>query len=107
MAKYLLVYQGETDGPPPEFTAEQRDQMTQAWGTWIEKNASALVDVGAPTGERASVGGTGRPLPITGYSVVEAIDLDGAKAICAGHPFLDGAPAGFSVDVFELTPMEM
>jgi hypothetical protein len=101
------VYQGEMAGPPPDFTAEQQAKMSQAWGTWIEKQAAALVDVGAPTGDRASVGGSGRPLPITGYSVVEALDLDAAKATCEGHPFLDGAPADFSVDVFELTPMEM
>jgi hypothetical protein len=38
---------------------------------------------------------------------VDADSLDAAKALCDGHPFLAGAPADFSVDVYELTPIQM
>jgi len=51
------------------------------------------------------VGGSGDALPITGYTLVEADSLDDARVLCDGHPFLDEAPADFSVDVYELTPM--
>ena len=51
------------------------------------------------------MGGSGDALPIAGYTVVEATDLERAKGLCDGHPFLQGAPADFSVDVYELTPM--
>ena len=30
---------------------------------------------------------------------------DDARVLCDGHPFLEDAPADFSVDVFELMPM--
>lgn len=36
MTKYLLIYQGQLDGPMPEPSQEQNDAMMQAWGTgWI------------------------------------------------------------------------
>ncbi len=63
----------------------------------------APADGGAPTGEHARVGGSGAPQPITGHNIVDADSL----ALCDGPPFLDGAPAGFSVDVYGLTPMQM
>jgi hypothetical protein len=107
MSKYLLAYQGQIDGPMPELSQEEGEAMTQAWGEWMGRVGPSLADGGAPTGERARVGGTGGPLPITGYTIVEAGSLDEAKALCDGHPFLNGAPPDFSVDVYELTPMEM
>lgn len=107
MSKYLLVYQGQIEGPMPELSKEENDQMMQAWTEWMGKVGPSLADGGAPTGDRARVGGSGGPLPITGYNIVEADDLDAAKAMCDGHPFLAGAPADFSVDVYELTPMQM
>lgn len=68
---------------------------------------SGVTDPLSAAGERSSVGGSGDPLPITGYSMVEAGSMDEARAMCDGHPFLDGAPEDFSVDLYELTPMEM
>ena len=42
-----------------------------------------------------------------GYSVVEAEDLSAARALCEGHPFLSDGTARFSVEIFELAPIEM
>jgi len=53
------------------------------------------------------VGGSGAPLPITDYNIVDADCLKAAKALCDGHPFLAGAPADFSLDAYELTPIQM
>lgn len=106
MATYMLVYQGTSQGPP-EMTDAERDAVMQAWGAWMEKHSSSIRDVGAPTGDRASVGGSESPLPITGYSLVEADSLQEAQAFCDGHPYLDGAPEEYSIDVYELLPMEM
>ena len=105
MSKYLLAYQGQVD-PNWQPTPEEGEAMMKAWMDWGNKVGSDLADFGAPTGAvRSRVGGSGDPLPITGYTVVEAADLDAARALCDDHPFLQGAPADFSVDVYELTPM--
>jgi hypothetical protein len=107
VTKYLLIYQGQMDGPMPELSQEENDAMMQAWGDWMGRAGPALADGGAPTGDRVRIGGSGAPLPITGYNIVDADSLDAAKALCDGHPFLAGAPADFSVDVYELTPIQM
>src|SRR3954451_16245659 len=93
---YLLIYQGEMEGPMPELSQEESDAMMQAWGDWMGRVGSALADGGAPTGERARVGGSGGPLPITGYNIVEAGSLEAAKALCDGQPVLGDAAAAFS-----------
>jgi hypothetical protein len=107
VTKYLLIYQGEMEGPMPELSQEENDAMMRIWGDWMGKVGPALADGGAPTGERARVGGSGGPLPITGYNIVDADSLDAAKALCDSHPFLADAPADFSVDVYELIPIQM
>ena len=107
MTKYLLIYQGQMDGPMPELSHEENDAMMQAWGDWMGRAGPALADGGASTGDRVRIGGSGAPLPITGYNIVDADSLDAAKALCDGHAFLAGAPADFSVDVYELTPIQM
>src|SRR3954447_16549769 len=90
VTKYLLIYQGQMDGPMPELSQEENDAMMQAWGDWMGRVGPALADGGAPTTDRARVGGSGAPLPITGYNIVDADSLDAAKALCDGHPFLAG-----------------
>ena len=60
--------------------------MMQAWGDWMGRVGPALADGGALTGDHARVGGSGAPLPITGYNIVDADCLEAAKALCDGHP---------------------
>jgi hypothetical protein len=103
MRKYLLIYQGKVD---PSTQPAPTEESMQRWMSWGAKVGSQLSDFGAPTdASRTRVGGPGDALPITGYTLVEADSLDDARVLCDGHPFLDEAPADFSVDVYELTPM--
>ena len=102
MSKYLLVYQGKVD---PSTQSAPTEESMQRWTSWGDKVGSQLTDFGAPTGPRSRVGGSGDALPITGYTIVEADSLDDARVLCDGHPFLEDAPADFSVDVYELMPM--
>ena len=103
MGKYLLVYQGTVD--PSAAQGPPDDAVMQAWTSWGGKVGSALADFGQPTGDRTRVGGSGDALPITGYSIVEADNLGDARVLCDGHPFLQDAPADFSVDIYELMAM--
>ena len=100
MAKFLLAYHG---GGMPE-SEEEGARIMEAWGAWMSKVGSALVDPGNPTGNVATVASDGTRSqggganPITGYSILEADDLDGAVALVAGCPVLAG---GGSVQVCE------
>jgi len=109
MSKFILLYRGNAT-PMEEMTPEQGEQATALWGAWMEKHGSAVTDLGAPFGARTSVGGDGSeqaPANLNGYTVVEAENLEAAKAFCDGHPFLHDSGADFAVDVFELVPVEM
>jgi hypothetical protein len=103
MAKFVLAYRG---GGIPETEAEQEATM-QAWMGWFGSLGAAVVDGGNPFGASTSrtadgPGGNGAPSQLTGYSIVEADDLDAASEIAAGCPVLT---AGGSVDVYEAIPM--
>jgi hypothetical protein len=103
MSKFLYLYRGPVtmDGPPdPEVLA--------AWNTWIEKTGPALVDVGAPVAPRTAVvddGSTREPSDQNGYSIVEAPDLEAAKALLDNHPFLREGKGRFAVEIFDVIPM--
>lgn len=108
MARYMMLYRGPAT-PMEEFTPEQGEQQMQAWGAWMGKIGDALVDGGAPFGGRDSVradGTTATAAELNGYTIVEAADLEAARGLCEGHPFLSDGRAVFSVEIYELVPME-
>lgn len=109
MTRFMFLYQGPAT-PMEEFTPEQSEQQMQAWRAWIGKVGDAMVDVGSPFGSGTSAragGGSATPLDLHGYSIVEAADTKAAQALCDGHPFLADGRDDFSVEVYELIPMEM
>jgi hypothetical protein len=109
MTKFILLYKGPAT-PMEEITPEQSEQIMQAWGAWIGSVGTSMVRVGEPFGGRSAVkgdGSTGDASDLNGYSIVEAADIEAAKALCKGHPFLSDGTANFAVEVYELVPMEM
>jgi hypothetical protein len=104
MAKFIYLHRGQT----PDLTTEQDAERMAAFGAWIEKVGTALVDGGSPFGASASVrddGSEGTAGELIGYSVVEAADLGAAKALTEGLPFLAGSDGSCAVEVFELVAM--
>jgi hypothetical protein len=107
VSKYLLLYRGPAT-PMEDFTPEQSAEQMRAWGEWMGKVGSSLVDGGAPFGERTAVSDDGTspaPSDQNGYTIVEAGSLDGARALTDGHPFLSEGKGRFTVEIFELVPM--
>jgi hypothetical protein len=104
MAKYLFVYHG---GENPE-TQEEVAAVLDAWGSWLGSMGAAVIDGGNPVGQSctvnsdASVTDNGGANPATGYSLIEASDLDDALAKAKGCPIL--ASEG-SVEVAEAIDM--
>lgn len=109
MSKFLYLYRGPAT-PMAEFTPEQSAEQTKAWGDWMGRVGSALVDGGAPFAARAAVGDDGSspaPSDQNGYSIVEAESLEAARTLLKGHPFLSEGKGRFSVEIFELAPVSM
>lgn len=104
MTKYLLAYHG---GSMPE-SKEAGEKSMAAWMSWIGSLGASVVDVGNPTtgnsktvapGFKLSNGGS---TTITGYSVIEAANLDKAVEMTRGCPQL---VAGGTIEVAELSAL--
>jgi hypothetical protein len=95
--------------PQADIRPEVGEQLMQAWRAWMGKVAEALVDGGAPfVGSSTAVAGDGSTKSagdFNGYAIVEAPDIDAAKALCGGNPFLDDGTANFAVEIYELGAM--
>ena len=107
MAKFIYLYRGPAT-PMSGRTPEEDAERTAAFGAWMEKVGAALTDVGSPFGAGASVrddGTEGTPGDLIGYTIVEAGDLAGAKALTDGLPFLSGSDGKCAVEIFELLSM--
>jgi hypothetical protein len=100
MPKYLFVYHG--GGKPDSEQAAK--QAMEAWGKWFGAMGADVVDGGNPVGvsttvkSDGSVVGDGGANPASGYSVIEAKDVDDAIAKAKGCPIL---ASGGSVEVAE------
>jgi len=104
MAKYLFVYHG---GKNPETEAEGA-QVMDAWGKWFGSMGADVIDGGNPVGLSStvnpdgSVSDNGGSNPASGYSLIEAPDLDDAISKAKGCPIL---ASGGSVELAEAFDM--
>lgn len=93
-----------------EMTEEEASAVMAKWSAWMEKVGTALSDVGSPFGPGASLvddGTSGTPASLTGYSIVQADDLDAAQQLAVGHPYLSEGKGDYAIDLFELMPVPL
>lgn len=91
MTQYFVSYHG---GRP--FKNEAEAQTNQArWSTWMKNLGGAVVNFGTPlvggkvVAEDGSVTDDAGDERLTGYSVVEATDIDAALDMVKDCPFLE------------------
>ena len=107
MSKFMYLYKGPAR-PMDQFTPEQSAEQMAAWRAWMEKLGPAMIDFGNPFAARTAVADDGLAADasdLNGYSIVEAENLDGAKAFTDGHPYLSEASGKFTLEIFELVDM--
>jgi len=102
MAKFLLITRGGTMPDSPEEGAK----VMQAWTAWFTEIGSAIMDPGNPVSQVRTIAadgsvGSGDAHSITGYTIINADDLDGAVALAKGAPLGDG----MSIEVAETATM--
>jgi hypothetical protein len=103
MPTYLYVYHGGSTPSSPE----EGEKAMAAWGAWFEGLGAAVVDGGNPVGQSMTVflGGVtedGGANPVSGYSKVQAENMDAAIEMARGCPIIED---GGSVEVAEAMPM--
>jgi hypothetical protein len=87
---FVLAFHG---GKYPETPAEGAGIMAK-WEAWMGGLGAALVNPGNPLGKAktlssAGVSDDGGSNPLTGFSIVEADDMDAALAMARGCPHLE------------------
>lgn len=104
MPQFIFAYHG---GKTPE-TPEEGEQVMAAWQAWMGGMGDALKIPGAPVGlsktvSAAGVADDGGANPISGYSVIEAADMDTATEMAKGCPMVVSGEG--SVEVAEILEM--
>ena len=110
MKKFIVIYHApaEAMAQMAEATPEQKAEGMKPWFAWKDSIGDKLVDFGTPL-----MGGT-RLLPdgtsensykdVTGYSILQANDMEEAKNLLSGHPHLQWS-AGCDIEVHESIEM--
>lgn len=103
MAQFLFVYHG---GAKPSDDVEVAAVMAK-WKAWMEGAKDAFVNMGAPVGmsktvSSADITDDGGANPVSGYSIVEAANIDGACIIAKGCPIHE---SGGTIEVAEIMQM--
>lgn len=104
MTKYIYVYHG---GTAPDSPEESQKVMAE-WMAWFGEMGDAVVDGGNPLGmsKTVSAGGVaddGGANPASGYTIVNAKDMDAAVAMAKGCPMVKSGNG--SVEVAECMDM--
>ena len=80
----------------------------EPWVAWYKKFGNAIVDMGAPLGKGTYLDKKGiskGQTQVTGYSIVQANDMEAVKAMLTDHPHLMMPKA--SIEALEIMPMNM
>lgn len=104
MPKFMFIYHG---GKVPE-SPEEGQKVMAAWDKWYKDMGAAVVDGGNPAGPSMTVTAEGvqeggGANPVSGYTLVNADDMDGAVALAKGCPML--ADGSGTVEVAEAIEM--
>ena len=111
MKKFVVIYHAPTSAVEAMAGAspEEMQKGMEPWMEWVAKCGDGLVDLGTPLagGQQLSTSGSSPSnRSVTGYSILQADDMDGAKALLQGHPHLEWA-AGCEIEVHESMPLPM
>jgi hypothetical protein len=115
MKNFVAVYTG-TPQSPQRLNWDKLDDTTRkarqdagmkAWGDWMVKHQSAVVEQGGPLGKTTRVSPQGIAEVsnnLAGYVVVQAESMEAAAHMFENHPHFTIFP-GESVEIMEILPI--
>ena len=109
MKKFVVTYYAPISAAEQmaKATPEEMAAGMQAWQAWAGRCGENLLDMGAPLGAGRVVTDTGvsdSDKNVTGYSILQAEDMDAAVQMVDGHPHL-GWTEGCEIGIFEAMPI--
>ena len=110
MKKSIVTYHAPAEAmkQSESTTKEDMEQSMKAWMDWAAICGESLVDMGLPLmgGQKLKTydSSANSDREVCGYSVIQAADMAGAKALMKGHPHLswDGA---CEIEIHEAAPL--
>ena len=110
MKKFIVIYHA----PQPaeqnmQADPEQMKGVMEQWMAWQNRCGDAMVDMGTPlsNGQKMSKSGSSASdRQVVGYSILQAEDMEAAKALLQGHPHLD-MPGACEIEIHESMPLPM
>ncbi|PKL79165.1 MAG: hypothetical protein CVV25_08835 [Ignavibacteriae bacterium HGW-Ignavibacteriae-4] len=110
MKKFIVIYHAPAEAMEmmADATEEQKMEGMKPWFDWKDKVGDKLVDFGSPLcgSSRLLPDGTSVPSTkeVTGYSIIQATDMDEAKTLLSSHPHLQWT-GGCDIEVHECMQM--
>ena len=105
MANFMIIYHGS--GNMGSMTQDEGMAHRGKWMDWVKSLGKAVVSPGQPLKGNTMLSSSGASAPegdhkISGYAVIEAVDMAAALEMAKGDPFLD---MGGSIEVAEMVVM--
>lgn len=107
MKKFMYLYKQDGQFDPSSMPEGAADAEMKKWMDWAQMCGENLTDMGSPTGITKTVTNSGvedTAMPTSGYSIVQAEDMEGAVAMAKDHPHL-GMPNA-SIEIYHLMEMD-
>jgi len=106
----MVIYHASNDvmKQMESSTPEDQKKGMEAWMVWAQKCGTHLVDLGNPLMNGLALSPDGKSQlsnkGVRGYSVLQAENMEEAKALLKGHPHL-AENADCSIEVHEAMPV--
>ena len=111
MKKFIVLYHAPVDAMEQTANASPEEQAKgmQEWMNWAQRVGDKLVDMGQPlfNGQSIGPGGVNRRSEsgVSGYSIMEAENLEEAKSLLEGHPHISGWHPEATIELHEAMPI--
>lgn len=101
MPKFILAFRGGMPSSP-----EEGQKMMTDWNAWMDEFGPALIDKGAGFGKSRFLAAPDKEQksgdPLSGYSVIEALDIEAALDMARKNPIFS---LGGTIEVAEMMQM--
>ncbi len=111
MKKFVVLYHVPASAMAQTMnsTPEQQAEGMKQWTDWAQRAGSHLKDMGTPLmgGVQIKPGGSteASTKDVSGYSVIEAEDMEQAKKLMEGHPHTNGWSKDATIEIHEAMPI--
>lgn len=111
MKKFVVIYYASTSAveATKKLSPEEMKKGMDAWKEWAKKCSDSLFDLGnvLTNGQVITESGSSPTNnEVTGYSILQAENMEEAKKMLIGHPHL-GWITGCSIEIYEEIPMPL